>query len=67
MALIEVNWNPGRRELKQFALLWLGFFGLVGAYCLWRKASLPAAAAFWLVAALSTRSYRPEFFHEAIS
>ena len=32
MALVEINWNPSRRELKQFGLLWVVFFGLIGAY-----------------------------------
>jgi hypothetical protein len=57
MALIEVNWNPVRRELKQFALLWLGFFGLMGAYCLWGKGSPAAATAFWVVAAAGLLGY----------
>ena len=52
MALLEVNWNPGRRELRQFAMLWLGFFALVGVYCLYGKGSLTAAAIFWGVAAV---------------
>jgi hypothetical protein len=51
MALVEINWNPSRRELKQFGLLWVGFFGLIGAYCLWFQDSRPAAATFWVIAA----------------
>jgi hypothetical protein len=62
MALLDVNWNPGRHELKQFALLWIGFFGLIGAYCLGGKDSLPAAAALWAVAAAGLVGYlRPGF------
>jgi hypothetical protein len=57
MALVEVNWNPGRRELKQFALLWIGFFGLIGAYCLWANGSPSAATAFWIVAAAGLAGY----------
>ena len=57
MALIEVNWNPGRRELKQFALLWVGFFGLLGAYCLWVKGAPHAATVFWVVAAAGLAGY----------
>jgi hypothetical protein len=59
MALVEVNWNPGRRELRQFALLWIGFFGLIGAYFLWMKGSSSAATVFWLVAAAAI----PGYFH----
>jgi hypothetical protein len=51
MALIQVNWNPSRRELRQFALLWIGFFGLVGLWVLW-KGSSTTAVVFWVVATL---------------
>jgi hypothetical protein len=57
MALLDVNWNPDRRELRQFALLWVGFFGLVGAYCVWMKDAPTAAAAFWVVAGLGLVGY----------
>ena len=57
MSLIEVNWNPDRRELRQFALLWLGFFGLVGAYCYWGKSLPSAAVAFWVAAAAGIVGY----------
>jgi hypothetical protein len=50
MALIHVNWNPGHRELRQFSLAWIAFFGLVGAYCWWAKDAAPAAVVLWLVA-----------------
>ena len=62
MALLNVNWNPDRRELKQFALLWLGFFVLIGVYCLWGKDSPRAAAVFWAVAAAGIVGFvRPGF------
>jgi hypothetical protein len=51
MALLDINWNPTCRELRQFALIWLGFFALIGIYCLWGKDSLRAAAVFWAIAA----------------
>jgi hypothetical protein len=57
MALIEINWNPGRRELKQFALLWIAFFGLIGAYCLWAKGSMPAATVSWIAAVAGVPGY----------
>jgi hypothetical protein len=50
MALLDINWNPGRRELRQFAGLWILFFALVGAYCRWVSASPTAATVFWIVA-----------------
>jgi hypothetical protein len=62
MALLDVNWNPDRRELKHFAILWLVVFGLIGAYCFWGRDSLPAASAFWAVAAAGFAGYfRPGF------
>jgi hypothetical protein len=36
MAMLEVNWNPGRKELRQFAGLWIVFFGGVAAWMLYR-------------------------------
>ena len=63
MALLDVNWNPNRRELRQFALIWIGFFGLIGVYSLWGQHSLRAAAAFWAVAAAGLVDYlRPGVF-----
>jgi hypothetical protein len=32
MALLEVNWTPGRRELRQFAGAWVFFFALMAVY-----------------------------------
>jgi hypothetical protein len=57
MALLDINWNPGRRELKQFALLWIAFFGLVGAYILWAKPSWPTTYVLWGVASLGIVGY----------
>jgi hypothetical protein len=61
MALLEVNWNPDKRQLKQFAYLWLGFFALVGLYLLVRD-SRSAATIFFIIAAFGiVGSIRPEF------
>jgi hypothetical protein len=54
---LDINWDPGRRELKQFALLWLGFFFLVGVYCLAVADSAAAAAVLWAVAAAGIAGY----------
>jgi hypothetical protein len=32
MAMIDINWNPDKRELRQFAGMWLVFFGAIGGY-----------------------------------
>jgi hypothetical protein len=57
MALVEVNWNPDRRQLKQFALLWIGFFGILGAIGLWAGYSPTAVTALWLIAAAGIVGY----------
>ena len=36
MAMMEINWNPGRKELRQFGFLCLAFFGGLAAYH-WHK------------------------------
>ena len=46
--MIEINWNPSRRELRQFAGLWFpGFFGLLGALLLYHTGSLAVAGWVW--------------------
>lgn len=57
MALLEVNWNPERRELKQFALIWMAMFGIFGAISLWAKSSTSSATAFWIIAAFGLLGY----------
>jgi hypothetical protein len=36
MAVLEVNWNPSRRELRQFGVLWLVFFAGMAAWLYFR-------------------------------
>lgn len=52
MALLNVNWDPGDRELRQFSLLWIAFFGLIGAYCLWGAETWETTLVLWAVAAI---------------
>jgi hypothetical protein len=67
MALLEVNWKPNQRELRQFSLAWTVFFGLIGAYSLWALDAPVAASTFWIVAAvgvggwLRPRAIRPAY------
>jgi len=49
MAMVEINWHPNRRELKQFALAWILFFGALSVYCVWAGRP-PAAVVFAIVA-----------------
>ena len=30
--MIEINWNPSRKDLRVFALLWLIFFAIVAVW-----------------------------------
>ena len=43
MALIEVNRNPGKKELAWFGLIFLAFFGLIGGL-MWFKFQRPGMA-----------------------
>jgi hypothetical protein len=45
MAIIKINDNPSRRELRQFAALWLPMFGVIVAVLLYTIAEAPRAAA----------------------
>ena len=36
MAVLEIRWNPSQRELRQFAGLWIVFFGGIAAYLYYR-------------------------------
>src|SRR6266446_6496229 len=44
MALIEINWNPDRRQLRSFAMLWFVFFAFAGAVVAWRAGLIRGAA-----------------------
>ena len=49
--MLDINWNPSQRDLRQFALLCVLFGGLVGALVLYRTGSWPVPAAIWGVSA----------------
>jgi hypothetical protein len=51
VVLIQVNWEPSRRELRQFAGIWFPpFFALVGALIWNFSGSLTAALVIWSAA-----------------
>src|SRR5207247_855598 len=53
MALLKINWNPARRELRQFGSIWLtGFLAIAGAVVLYRTGSVATAIVLWAVAGL---------------
>jgi hypothetical protein len=46
--VLDVNWNPSRRELRQFAgILLPAFAGIVGAIVVYRSGSWNTAFAIW--------------------
>jgi hypothetical protein len=50
MVLLEVKATVTRRELRQFSVLWLVFFVLLGGLIYWRSGSLRAAYWVWGIA-----------------
>lgn len=66
MRFKEINFNPGTRELRIFALLWLAGFGAAGALVAWRGGTWApvvwgAAIAGGVVGALAPRALRPVY------
>jgi hypothetical protein len=57
MAMIEINKNPSRRELRCFGLLFLVFFGIVGALFRWQFGAPEVANILWPAAAAVTILY----------
>lgn len=57
MGLIEINWRPERRELRQFAAISLAGFGVLGLVLAWRLGALSgsgrwaAPVALWIAGA----------------
>jgi len=47
MALIEVDWNPPRRQLRQFALMFLVFFGALGTVLYFKGRPLIVSEILW--------------------
>ena len=50
MALIDVNWNPPRRQLRQFAVLFLIFIGGLGTILYFRDKPLIVSEILWNLA-----------------
>jgi hypothetical protein len=49
MALIEVNLNPGKSELKWFGLLLLVFFGVLGGIVYWINSESAVPPILWSI------------------
>ena len=50
MALIQLNWDPSPRELRQFTVIWFpACFAVIGGLVYYHSGSLTAAAILWAV------------------
>jgi hypothetical protein len=47
--MIEINWHPDRRFLRQFAALLIVFFGALGAYQHFARGATNVAVALWTI------------------
>ena len=52
MALIEINKNPSKGELRWFGLLFLLFWGIVGAIVYWKRGSADISKYLWGLGAI---------------
>ncbi|MFC1706308.1 SxtJ family membrane protein [Planctomycetota bacterium] len=53
MAILDVNWKPTPRELRQFAALFVLFFGGLGTYLFFgRDGGIAVSATLWGLAAV---------------
>ncbi len=52
MALITVNTDPSRRELRQFGFIWLAFLSFFGAVVRFKMGAPAAANGLWVAAVL---------------
>lgn len=61
MAVLDVNWNPSTRQLRQFAVMLAALLGLVAAWLCWTGQSPPGALAATIAAAASAllAAFRP--------
>ena len=51
MSVIEINWRPSIRQLRQFAVIALVGFGLLGLLFAWRMGAL-AGSGRWTVSGI---------------
>jgi hypothetical protein len=52
--MLDINWNPSRRDLRQFGLLWLPLFAAVMGYAVLRgTGAWTIPLAIWSVAAVA--------------
>jgi hypothetical protein len=50
--MLDINWNPSRRELRQFGGIWLPAFAAFAGTVIYRSGKVTTALVMWAVAAL---------------
>src|SRR5215208_4703637 len=50
--MLDINWNPSRRELRQFACLWLPAFAAFAGGVIYRSGGVIPAIVIWSLAAV---------------
>lgn len=53
MSLVQINWKPGPRELREFGIAMLIGFGLIGVVIWFKWHNLGVAAGCWVFGAVS--------------
>jgi hypothetical protein len=49
--MLDINWNPSPRELRQFAALWLPVFAAIAGTVIYRSGGVTTAVVIWSLAA----------------
>ena len=49
--MLDINWNPSARELRQFAGIWLPLFAAFAGLVIYRSGGVSTALAVWTIAA----------------
>ena len=50
--MLDINWNPSRRELRQFAGIWLPAFAAFAGSVVYRSGGVIGAIVIWTLAAV---------------
>ena len=57
MAIIDINLNPSKRDLRWFGLILFLFFLLMGGVVYWQSNSTSIANALWVIGAVLSAAY----------
>ena len=50
--MLDINWNPSRRELRQFAGIWVPAFAVFAGTVIYRSGAVRTAIVLWSLAAV---------------